>query len=132
MRLHCIPRLAWPASVAELGFVRQHSPLPSSMKLIAPAVVLLHLALVVLCFGAAICQPERCGLWPRCLLTADYPASLAAVEVCGLVHDLGGVHSYTSGLVADAVVFAVVGSVWWFLLGWVVVRVVRTFATRAA
>src|ERR1700730_17453646 len=75
----------------------------------------IHLVLVALCFGAPICRPERSGLAPVIVLLADMPAPLAFEPLRHSLHALS--ESYTTCLLLDAGIYAVLGTVWWFLIG---------------
>ncbi|MBV9128392.1 MAG: hypothetical protein JO117_09930 [Verrucomicrobia bacterium] len=92
-------------------------------------VVLLHLAFVAFCFGFALYQPERLGLLPVLVCYADFPASLLAEWARPALADAVGAHSYRGKLLADATVYALVGSAWWLLVGLLLRRLIRA-ATR--
>ncbi len=102
------------------------------MKLAIIAVLVLHLALVVFCFGFAIYQPERSGLLPILVYGADYPASFLAEWPRKALHDTAGLQSYTGRLLADAFSYVLVGCAWWLLLGLLARRLARAVFTRAA
>jgi hypothetical protein len=75
----------------------------------------IHLVLVALCFGAAIFRPERSGLAPVFVLLADMPALLAFEPLRYILH--GFSDNYTTRLLLDAGIYAVLGTAWWFVIG---------------
>jgi hypothetical protein len=88
----------------------------------------IHLVLVALCFGAAIYRPERSGLAPIIVLLADMPASLAFEPLRHSLHDLS--EGYTTRLLLDASVYAVLGTVWWFVIGMILAWIFSTLLRR--
>jgi hypothetical protein len=92
---------------------------------IAVPLAAIHLALVAACYGSALYRPERAGLAPLAVVFADMPASLAIEP---LRHGLHGLFdSYTARLLADAGVYALFGTAWWFGLGTLFAWVGRNF-----
>jgi hypothetical protein len=82
---------------------------------IAVGFAAIHLVLVVLCFSAAILRSETSSLAPVFVLFADIPASLAIEPIR---HALDGLSSsYTSRLLLDGFSYAVLGTIWWFVVG---------------
>ena len=80
-----------------------------------------------MCYGSAMYRPERSGLAPLILVFADMPASLALEPLRHGLHGLSD--SYTTRLLVDAGVYAVLGTAWWFAIGalfaWVFSSIVR-------
>ena len=88
----------------------------------------IHLVLVALCFGAAVYRPERSGLAPVIVLLADMPASLAFEP---LRHGLHGFsENYTTRLLLDGGVYAVLGTAWWFVVGTTLAWIFSTLPRR--
>jgi hypothetical protein len=88
----------------------------------------IHLVLVALCFGAAIYRPERSGLAPVIVLLVDMPASLAFESLRHSLHGLSG--SYTTRLLLDASVYALLGTVWWLVIGTILAWIFSTLLRR--
>ena len=95
---------------------------------IALPLVAIHLVLVALCFGAAIYRPERSALAPVVVFFADLPASLAFEPLRHSLHRF--FESYGSRLVIDAGVYAVLGTVWWIIIGTVLAWIFSTLLRR--
>jgi hypothetical protein len=75
----------------------------------------LHLAFVILCFGAAIMNPERSGLAPIIIATVDIPAYYLIDLVRPFAHTLAP-ESYAWRLIVDGFLFSLIGSLWWFFV----------------
>ena len=81
-----------------------------------------HIAAVCICFGAAILRPERSALAPIVIWVADMPASLVIEPIRHALHALTA--GYTSRLLIDASVYALLGTVWWILVGMVIAWII--------
>ena len=102
--------------VAKGEWIRRHA-LPITL-------VAAHAVLVWVVFRAALLHPERAGLAPLIAYEPDLPVSIAIVRVTRRF-----ALDYDMRLYVDAASFAVVGSVWWFLVG-TVARRAGLFALR--
>ena len=87
----------------------------------------IHLVLVALCFGAAIYRPEHSGLAPVIVSVADMPASLAFERLRHVFHSFAG--SYTTRLLIDGCIYAVLGTAWWLIIGAFVAWIVSAIFT---
>ena len=95
---------------------------------IALPLAAIHLALVAICFGAAIVRPERSALAPVIVLLADMPASLSFKPLRTALD--ASRHSYVAGLLIDATIFAVFGTLWWYIIGVVLAWLLSTMFHR--
>ena len=89
------------------------SPDAKAKRIVVLVFIALHSVLVLLCFGAAIVQPERSGLAPIFVVRADLPASWAIAWISRSFR--GVVSDY---LLLDAAGFGILGALWWGGLGW--------------
>jgi hypothetical protein len=101
-------------------------PLPRASKVVLAIILSVHLILIGLCFGVAIYDPERGGLAPVFAYLTDLPASWVFIRIARLMAP----SSYDARRVVEAVTFAALGSIWWFLLVSIVSRTITT-AVRA-
>ena len=83
------------------------------MKELPWFLAIVHAAIALLIFGIAATSEASAGL-PILIVLLDYPASLLAQWLTELLPNLG----QTLENVIDAVVYTIVGSVWFYLIGW--------------
>jgi hypothetical protein len=70
-----------------------------------------HAVLAVLVFWFTIADPERRGLLPIILFFADFPCSIFMNWLRKSI--------LQSNLWVDAAVYVIIGSAWWYAIGWV-------------
>jgi hypothetical protein len=96
------------------------------MKIASMIVAVIHLALVVLCFQAAIFNPMRAGLAPLIVFQVDFPVSYL---VMGIAHFTDAAvperYAYTGRLIFDGILFAIIGTLWWLLVVQIAGRLFR-------
>jgi hypothetical protein len=90
-----------------------HNDLPHSktmMKLTPIVCSGAHAVLAVAIFWLAIANPVRSGLLPIYLFFTDFPCSIAMNWLRKSISP--------SNLWADAAVYVILGSAWWYAIGW--------------
>ena len=95
------------------------------MKALPVTLAGIHAAACIVVFGLAISDPVRSGLLPVTLYFADYPASLLMEPIRRALHfDL----STEGRLLLDGIVYVILGSGWYYLMG----SLLRTIVARVA
>ena len=82
----------------------------------------------IVIFALAIHNPEKSGLLPILVFFCDFPASLCAEWLRDLLHDGFGI---TGRLTIDGAVYAIIGFLWFYLIGHVLRAIIlnlRDFA----
>ena len=87
------------------------------MKTLPKVLAGLHAIVTCLVFGLAIASPERSGLLPVLLFFADLPVSPAMNWLRNILHPDWGVRS---NLFVDYLVFLLIGSMWYYLVGFII------------
>ena len=90
------------------------------------SLALCHAVLTVLVFLQAIRNPDLSGLLPIVVFGADLPFSFVIIVLSRVIHPRG----YAAGLLTDMSFFLVLGSLWWFGIGYVIVLGIGKVAER--
>ena len=77
-----------------------------------------HAFLVASVFGSAICNPMRAGLLPIVVFVVDLPISLLIEWLGSSMHE--------SRLLFEAILYLVVGSLWFYFLGYLLLKLLGT------
>jgi hypothetical protein len=86
-----------------------------------PSVIaIVHLLLAVLVFALAMRNPERSGLLPILIFTIDAPFSILISYVAG-TFGISPETGYNASLWSDMAFFAVLGTVWWYAIGYAII-----------
>jgi hypothetical protein len=72
----------------------------------------MHAVIAAGVFGMAISNPARSGLFPLVLYYIDYPCSILMESLRRSLHGTAG-----NSLVVDGLVYGIVGTLWFFLIG---------------
>jgi hypothetical protein len=86
-----------------------------------------HAILSIGIFGLAITDPERKGLLPLVMYFVDYPCSILIESLCrSLRRSTGDI------FLVGGVVYGIVGSLWFFLIGFLIRAVTSRFVNLTA
>ena len=96
------------------------------MKWLPPTLAALHGALVVIIYSSVYVDPDRHGLAPVVLLFTDFPFSVVLESIRKALHDDFG---YGQRLIVDGSVYFLLGSCWFYAIGWIIRKAVAAFRT---
>ena len=80
-----------------------------------------HALLALVVFGSAIAYPARTGLLPLVMFCVDLPVSLLFELIASKFGD-----AYSARLLADAILYLIGGSSWYFAIGYLFSIVTRS------
>ena len=83
------------------------------MKLLPCLLAFAHAILVAVVFGSAISYPQRAGLLPLLVYAADMPISLVIERLSDALAP-----RYEGILLIECIGYLIVGSLWYFVLGY--------------
>jgi hypothetical protein len=112
-----------------VGKTGQRRAYTKALKCIPWVLALTHLSVVIVVFGGAIAAPERRGLLPIYVIRIDYPISYAVAVLSAPLWDRP-FFTWTTMYIANGVLYAVVGSAWWYAIGILARRILRLVATK--
>jgi hypothetical protein len=85
-----------------------------------------HAIVSISVFGFAITDPVRMGLLPLVMYFVDYPCSLLMESLRRGLHG-----NAIDNLVVDGLVYSIVGSVWFFMIGFLIRAVTTRFVNSS-
>jgi hypothetical protein len=83
------------------------------MKLLPYSLAIAHALFVAVVFGSAISYPQRASLLPLFVYGADMPVSLVIERLSNALAP-----RYEGILLIECIAYLIIGSLWYFLLGY--------------
>ncbi len=89
----------------------------------------IHATLTVAVFTVAILSPVRSGLLPIIMFALDMPISFLMIQISEMFYDHWGVRGT---LFVDGLTFLVVGTLWFYLIGLLLSKILMWITERQA